>query len=295
MRNFFKMTEKQIHQNVLSLRFGLAVILCTIVCMLSTISYWDEQAYRSNSVLKFFIMGGFEKFAGDSIDFSSWAIINNFLYSPWFSMLILAICAFPAVSLFADEYYSGAIYFTLPGSSVNRYSAVKFVSAALSGGLVFLCGFGFYALLILLRFPSVEEYPADMIQSYQMMYGNTDVWSFMRMIVHMTVVAMLCASAVMMLSTFLKDRYFLFGLPMLIVFFIERLSMYVGSIYMEIYDEGKGWWMLFVPSSYPSFFRDFEYNVGLPYGFFLLFALVEITVMFMIFRKRIDRRVRCNA
>lgn len=295
MCNLLKMTEKQMHQNILSLRFGLAVILCVSVCMLSTISYWDGMAYRSNSVLKYFIMGGFEEFAMDSIEFSSRAIINNFLYSPWFPMLILAICAFPAVSLFADEYYSGVIYFTLSGSSISCYSAVKFVAAALSGGLVFLCGFGFYVLLIRLRFPSIEEYPVEMIQDYQMMYGNTDVLYFIRLIVHMTVVAILCASVVMMLATFLKDRYFLFGFPMLVVFFMERLSMYAGSIYMEIYNEGKGWWMIFVPSYYPVFFRNFEWYVGVPYGFFLLLALAEIVVMFLIFRKRIDRRVRCNA
>lgn len=295
MHKLLKMIVKQLLQNVWNLRFGLAVILCAFTCMLPTISYGNGMVYQSNSVLKYFFMGGFEEFAMDSIEFSSGAIINNFLYSPWFSMLILMICAFPAVSLFADEYYSGMLYFTLSKTSINAYSVVKFTGAVLSGGMVFLWGFGVYVLLINLRFPDIGEYPQEMLLSYQMMYGNTDILHFITMGLHITIVAMLSVSIVLMLSTFLNDRYFLYGLPMLIVFFAERLAMYMGSIYMEIYNEGQGWWMIFVPSYYPAFLQTFERNVGLPYTFFLLLALAEMVVIFLIFRKQIGKRVRRNA
>lgn len=295
MHKLLKMTVKQLVQNVWNLRFGLAVILCVFTCMLSTISYWDGMVYQSNSVLKYFIMGGFEEFAMNSIDFSSGAIINNFLYSPWFPMLILVICAFPAVSLFADEYYSGMIYFTLPGTSINCYSAVKYAASALSGGFVFLCGFVVYAMLVILRFPGIKEYSPEMYSDYLMMYGNAGILYCTRMVLHMTVVVLLYVSFVMMVSTFLHDRYFLFGLPMLFVFFAERLSMYIGSIHMEIYNEGKGWWMVFVPSYYPRFFQSFGWSVGLPYGFFFLFALVGMLAAYFIFRRRIERKVRRDA
>lgn len=295
MRKLLKMIGMQLIQNLWNLRFGLSVILCTFVCMLPTITYHNEmmESY-SNSVLKYFIMGGFENVAMESTAFSSEEIMVNFLNSPWFPMLLLLICAFPAVSLFADEYYSGTLYFTLPRTSVDSYSFAKFVAAILSGSMVFACGFGIYALLIKMRFPDINRYTAEMIQDYQMMYGNTNLLYFIGVMLHVMLVAAIYVSIVLLLSTFLKDRYFLFGLPMLVVFFVERLAMYAGSVHVEIYNEGCGWWRLLVPAEYPGIFQDFQWRMGLPYPFFIVIALVEIAVMFLVFRRRIGKRVRRN-
>lgn len=292
---FFKTTGKQLLQNIRGQRFVLAVFLCVCVCMLPTITYYDDTGYGSKSVLEFFVRGGFTELAANSVAFSSLAILPNFIYSPWFPMLLAAICAFPAVSLFVDEYHSGAFYFTVSGSSVELYSAVKFAAAGLTGGLVLSFGFGIYALLILLRFPGASSYPPEMVQEYQIMFGSTGARDLAVLVLHITVVAILFASAVMMLSVFLRDRYFLFGLPMLAIFFIDRLSMYVGTRRVDIYDEKKGWWKIFSPSSYSNFYRDFQWSVGLPYACFFLLALLELIIMYLVFRRRIGRKVRGNA
>ena len=292
MRETIKIIVRQVWQNVGNLRFLLAVLLEAFACMMPTIVYMEGMIYERGTVFEYFFFGGFEKMAEKSFDFSAIAIVGQFSSSSfWFVMLMTAISAFPAVSLFVDEYYSGAVYFTLSGSSVNRYSAVKFVAAGLTGGLVFVCGFLLYVLLIFLRFPHSGEYPTEMIQAYQMIYDGS-VGDLAGMACHVALVAFLCASVMMMLATFMRDRYFLFGIPMLFIFFLERLFLYIGLIHPGIYEEKRGWWKLLSPACYPEFYKDFEWRTGFPYGCFLILALTEWMCLFWIFRRRVGRRVR---
>lgn len=293
-----KMTGRQLLQNMRSLRFVLAVLLCACVCMLPNIDYFDESGQVTRTVLDCFVRGGFEEPAADSAAFSSMGILQNFDTYAFFSMLLAAICAFPAVSRFADEYYSGTFYLTLPGSSVKRYSAAKFLAAGLTGGTVFLAGFGLYALLIWLRFPRMDSYSPETVQLYQSMYGSIDAGDMAVKVLHITVVAILYASAVMMLSVFLRDRYFLFGLSMLAIFFIDRLSIFVFTLQIDIYGAGydaREWWKIFSPRAYAAFYRDFERNVGLPYPCFFLLALLELVMMYLLFCRRIRRKVKGHA
>ncbi len=290
MRSFLSILEKQLLHNIQNLRFALGVISCIIVCMLPTIFYSEGNSYKQSSVLNLFFTGGLEEIAANQPAFCSLAIISKFPYSPWFSMLFIAVCAFPAVSLFADEYYSGMFYFTLPGSSINLYSTAKFAAAGLTGGLVFLLGFGIYATMILLRFPNASEYPPQNLELY---YPGAEELTLL--LLHITTIAILCASVMMMLAVFLRDRYFLFGLPMLAVFFLDRFWIYIGIRHPEIYEENNGWWMIFDPSSYPDIHSSFQWHTGFPYTCFLLLALTELILFFMIFRKKIEGRVRNNA
>ncbi len=290
MRSLLKITGTQFLHNIRNLRFAISVVLCVITCMLPTISYYEKSDYKRASVLSLFFTGGFEKIAENMPEFSSPAIISGFLNADWFPMLFMAVCAFPAVSLFADEYYGGMFYFSLPGSSVNRYSAAKFIAAGLTGASVFVTGFTVYAVLILLRFPNACEYPPEMLELYP-----TDVKYFALLALHTTVVAMLCASVMMMLAVFVRDRYFLFGLPMLAVFALNRTWIYIGIRCPQIYDEKNGWWTMLDPSCYPNFYSNFQWYTGFPYGCFLLFALAELLLFYVIFRKQIERRVRKNA
>ncbi len=292
MRETVKITARQVWQNVGNLRFLLAVLLEAFACMLPTIVYMDGLVYERGTVFEYFFFGGFEKMAEKSFNFSSLAIIGQFSSSSfWFVMLMTAISAFPAVSLFVDEYYSGAVYFTLSGTSVNCYSRVKFVAAGLTGGLVFLCGFLLYALLIFLRFPHTGEYPPEMFEAYQMIYDGGSGY-LAGQVCHVALVAILCTSVMMMLATFMRDRYFLFGIPMLLIFFLERMFLYVGLIHPSIYEEKRGWWKLLSPACYPELCKDFEWRTGLPYGCFLLLALAEWMCLFWIFRRRVERRVK---
>ena len=282
----------QLWYNIWNLRFLFAVGFCVVICMMPSVG----SVPGKNTVIKVFFRKDFQSFVAGDAACSAQAILRGFMNSDWFAMLLLAACSFPAVTRFVEEYYSGMFYFELCGLSAKNYSVVKFVAAALSSGIVFLCGFAVYVILVHLRFPELQEYSAAAVQNYEMMYGSMSAYwaELSRAVAHVTLVAVLGGAVVSVVAVFLRDRYFLFGLPMLVVFFLGRLKLYLISNHWELSDAGNGWWNLLIPDTYPSFYWSFQYHTGRAYGWFLLIAGLELAGMFLLFSMRVRKKVRSN-
>ena len=285
---------QQLKNNIWSVMFLSAVLMCAFSCMLTTVSYTNAGVWQSDSVLKLLFTKNINSIALGNPTLSSDALIKVFPYSPWFSMLLITCAAFPAVTLFADEYYSGMFFFDISRVSVKKYSIVKYTSALGSGMLAFFFGFLVYRTIVILRFPGIEKYPKDVIESGETITGNERLCFIYGFVLHVAIVTAIFVAIVMLLTTFIKDRYFLFGIPMLVLFFTERLSIYVGSKNSAIYGEGNGWWNLAVLSNYINMYNTFEYNTGTRYYFFYVLAITEIIGIYVLFYIRIERRIKKN-
>lgn len=291
MLKICKKITQQFMYNICNWRFVLAILLWIIVCMLPTITVMKGDSFHNESVLKLFLTGSFEENVLNNFELCSLTIIGNVTSSEWFMMLMLLLCSFPAISILSEEYYSGMFYFTVITSSVREYCIVKYVAAVLSGGLTFLCGYAIYVLLIVFRFPGINEYAPDIVIKYQQDNGIMDVKYYILMVIHLFVISMIGVAIISVVATYLRDKYFLFGLPMLVMFFIGRLYLYITNTNYGLYEEGRGWWSLVVLNTYPNLFQDFEWKTNLPYGFFLIFALLVIITFYVLFYRRVRKRV----
>lgn len=286
MHRFCTSFLRDLKNNIFGSKFVLAALMCSCTCMLPTVSYVTEGTQKSNSVLRIIFLKNLKNIVKNNADLYSENIVSQFAYSYWFSMLLITICAFPAVSRFADEYYSGYFYLCISRGSVWRYSLTKYLSGLVSGAVVFVTGFAVFSGFITLRFPSQRECSEQMIVE--------NVWELGGDVLHVTLVAVIYTAVVMALSTFIQDRYFLFGIPALILFFTGRVSMYIGDLHTEIYDQGKGWWNLLVLQNYPALNKTFTWNTGFTYNLFYAIALLEVVVLFILFYRRVERRLKRN-
>lgn len=291
MNKTIKKILNQTLNDICSLRFILAVLLFVLSCLISDVFYSDGMQYERRTILELLLTDDWKGQMYSTVDFSSTAILRNFNGSLWFPMLLVLLFSFPSVSAFLEEYYSGHYYSSISRVSCREYGVIKAVSAGLTGMVIFLAGYLIFAAIVLPNFPSIEVYPPEKAEYYLLAYGDLDADYFIRLFSNMLALAFVTPMAILVLSMAIQDVYFVFGLPMLVVFLIEKAALRVGILFPELYNLGQGWWQLLVPSYYAGMYDRFTFITQLPYPCFLVLMLLYAVLLLCLFILLIKRRI----
>ncbi len=272
-----------------SMRFWLAVLLFLFTCLLSEVSYYDGMQYQNDSILELLFSRKWEAQMYENTAFSSYEILCNYDSSMWFSLLIICIFSFPSVSAFMEEYYSGEYYFMISRMSVKAYSLMKFIAAGLTGMGVCLFGYLMFAGLVVLRFPNVRNYPEEYLAQ-----NGIDLVRLFWQWANLLLTAALISMFVLFVASFVRDMYFVFGLPMLCSYLIFHIEV---SVYRRNPDGMGLWhavWGLVNLPRYSKLYLMFESLTGAALIWFYLLLLLEICAMFAVFFHVVKRRCRKN-
>lgn len=290
MRSFSKRILKQTAENLCKGCFAVSVLLVTLTCMISTIAFWQGDQYVSATLLELLFDRSWQEVAMENVELSAEVSLVNYGSSDWFVMLLLLGCAFPSVSGFLAEYRSGNYYMSMGRSTMVRYAITKMAAAALTGMIVFLAGYGLYAGIVWISFPSISGYSVERMELLKLYIGGS-LWETLSAKLFDTVMlAALLPVLTMLCAIFINDLYLVFGLPMLLLYFMNKIQLYMILTYPELLSPGKEWWMVLVPTQYNLMYIYFPQITGLPHVCFAGVIIVEIGVLTLLFYYMIKRR-----
>lgn len=295
MRKTGQMIWSQTLKNIGSIRFWAASALFAALCLMSTISYTDAQQHVISTIMELLWTDSWKSIALENLDFSSVSIMLHFNNSEWFECVIPFLFTFPAVSLFVEEYFSGNYYLTVSRCSCRTYAISKAIAAGITGTGVFLLGYVLFSAIVLFRFPALSAYSEEIFEQ-SLFLINADMTEnlliILRMILNMAVVAMAVSLLILILSMLIQDQYFLFGLPVLLVFLMDKIPIKLMDMEMyTLFAEGGQLWELLIPGSHIRMYSSFEYMTGFPYSCYFVIMVSFIVVLIWIFVHLIKRRI----
>lgn len=125
----------------------------------------------------------------------------------------------------SSEKQSGMIKFLLIREGAWRYSLSKVVSVMFTGGIIMLIGYICFGVLIYLRFPSVYEYPAELIDGYMQLYPDFQEGIMcLKRCLGIFLYGMCINVIPFLVSVFFTDKYILLCLPVMIKYMWDGMK-----------------------------------------------------------------------
>lgn len=156
MYNFMKIFNVDLKKNILSPKFLAGVFLIFFLCLLS-----DAPIISSRNPLSVFdeiIKYRYEYWLKNGAQFCNLSIIYNFDNSLWYSIVLPVIATFPIICNLNDELTSNNYMMVLSRCGYTKYIFSKILSAFATGVFVIIIGLSIYSTVILITFPSINEY-----------------------------------------------------------------------------------------------------------------------------------------
>lgn len=232
---------------------------------------------------------------------SAYFMMVNFRDMEWFIVFLPLLAAFPTVTDFAEQWFSGYYYFSISRKTQKMYATKWMLRAALHGFTCVVCGILIYFILVYFKFPLYGEFNLDADSSIiAMAYGTTALKRFVTlflMVFHTGLLAAIFAMSAVLFTVLYKDSFFAVSSLVLMEYFSAKL--YAG------YEEGliKRYYMqeqevpmfnkilrFVFPSNHLYYDQSFsrEYSIG--YGVYLIFAVALIVGIWLWFYRKIKRR-----
>lgn len=135
----------------------------------------------------------------------------------WTQLLLPFLLSIGYLYVISNEKLTGMHRLILVRENNLRYSISKTISAMLSGGIIMFVGYVVFGAIIFIKFPSIQEYPADYFNMYmESFYGSQEfLWGLNRCI-DIFLYGMCINVFAYFVSIIFVDKYILLCLPIMI-------------------------------------------------------------------------------
>lgn len=232
---------------------------------------------------------------------SAYFMMVNFRDMEWFIVFLPLLAAFPTVSDFAEQWFSGYYYPSISRKTRKYYTTKWVFRAALQGFACVVCGILIYFVLVYCKFPHYEEFNLDAESSIiAMSYGTTALKRFATlflMVFHTGLLAAIFAMSAVLLTVLCKDSFFAVSSLVLMEYFSAKLyAGYEGGLIERYYMQEQevpvfNRILRFVfPSNHLYYDQSFSREYGIGYWFYLMFAAILIAGIWLWLYRKIRKR-----
>lgn len=216
----------ELNKTIINAGFLLSVLI-TIALQFTTQIYVDAESGKPYCVLEVLLQLDRNRIKQDCM-FSAFRVLQAGV-AGYFVMFVSIIAAFPFIPAFCEERSSGLIRFTIQRTGKLRYYTVKFISAALGGGLAILLGYVIYALLLAILFPSIYSYPLPAEE--MMLYTHKFVATRLALsMLGMFLYGAVSAIPAFLMASIVRNKYIITCVPFMILY------LYSSSLTKMVYD-----------------------------------------------------------
>ena len=139
MKEFFKTFSGHIRRGIISPSFLISTVLCTLLVFFFVADQTDPKSYYNLPGLHYFL----DRAAHIGMDY-----------------LIMMIVAFPAATMFYDDWKSGYFKFVVPRVGRVKYTFAVTLAAGLTAAAVMILSYIFFSIYILANFPAITNLSA---------------------------------------------------------------------------------------------------------------------------------------
>lgn len=263
--------------------FYAAIVLFWLLCAFGNSVEIDEKSF---SVLELIYEQELYYKAKTDIQCSSYLLTFKYNSSPWFSVVVPVITAFPALQIY--EQNSGNIRMTiLIRMKTRQYSGNLFATSFLSGVFISSVGILLYALFIHLLFPPITAFSDDTLLT---IYGST-AWErfvpFFKKCINCCLICGVFPVITMMLYHIIHDQFLSMTLPMMVQYISLKCSLlYATWLYSDgnrATDRLLNFWYLLFPSNCMYHCSFWENSLELPFACFFIVLGITIAVLYFLF------------
>lgn len=136
MKEFFGLFSGRVKRGIISPVFLACTVLCTLLLILFVADQYDPKSYYNLPGLHYFLARVDNKGA---------------IY------FIMMLTAFPASTMFYDDWTSGNFKFIIPRAGRVNYTLAVTLAAGLTAAAVMILSYIFFSLYILANFPAVTN------------------------------------------------------------------------------------------------------------------------------------------
>jgi len=206
-------------------------ILFTLVLCFTAEAYTD---YGENKVYS--VIGAWFRFTKEEMllhtELSAYQMLRK-ATGGWLATFLPIIAAFPMLPILCDESTSKNVRYSAHRGTRTSFIAGRCLTAMLSGGLAVLCGFALFAGGGFLMFPSIGEYAPELREMSEWWIAGTYPlfskfgYSYLVLLefVEMLLYGAFYAVPALMVSAFLKNKYFVLCIP----FFFKYMANYIHT------------------------------------------------------------------
>lgn len=170
-------------------------------------------------------------FAGENTKrYTSQQIISAFDGSFWFYVVLPVILSMPAVSDLYDEWFGGGFFLNVHRQQIFGYCVSKSAAYSLNAAAVFLAGFGIFAVIVCLAFPSYD--PEFLAAAYP-----AGFFAFIaKRVLNVTAAGAICPVVTVLILIPIKENFLALSIPMLTNYITAQIG---GFLIMRSYNEDK--------------------------------------------------------
>ena len=270
---------------ILSYRFVFCVLITVGLCFTAPV-YIDTGTGRDYNVL--LVLAGFSREQiRDELRLTFYRVITSSANS-YLTLFIPIIAAFPFVTAFCSERNGGNLRLTVFRSGRARYCVGKFLSCAVSGGLVVMFGYIIYGVIIFPLFPL--RLPVGQAAMAANVSATKAAGDILRNTAGMFLYGAASALPAFLLSTFIKNRYIIACEPFMLIYTIQSaVSTIVSNALSGNYYDSVQWVEELSPLSIQRVLFPNRYTwVSLAVN--LLFAAAS----FLVFLEVMERKRDCG-
>lgn len=152
MKEFFRLLNGYIKRSILSPVFFACTAICTLMLVFFVAEYIDPEQYSTLQGLHYFL---------SRIDG------KGSVY------LVMMITAFPATSLFYDDWKSGKFKFIISRAGRLKYTFSVTIAAGVTASAVMILSYIFFSIFILSRFPVVSDVSPNILRESTIGFPNS--------------------------------------------------------------------------------------------------------------------------
>ena len=151
MKNFWGTFTTRVKRGILSPMFLLSTALCTTFMVLFVAEYLDPSLHPYPTGLHYFLNTADHKGA---------------------TYLIMMIVAFPAATMFYDDWKTGYFKFLIPRAGRKKYAFAVTLAAGVTAAAAMIMSYLIFSTIILSRFPAVSDLDPSRLRDNTMGFLN---------------------------------------------------------------------------------------------------------------------------
>lgn len=232
---------------------------------------------------------------------SSYSVAVSFRDMEWFIVLLPVLAAFPVISDFTEEWFSGNYYMAISRTTRKKYAIKWMIKVAIESFLCVICGIFIYVLLVYIKFPSYLLYNCSFDESILAnAYGYTCIERGITLICsafHTGMLGAILAMLSVVVTVFCKNSFYAMSGLSLVEYFSKKLSSaYEGFLFYHYYEKGEeiparyNLLRFFFPSNHLFYDQSFRKEFGIWYGVYLVILIVLSVFIVFLFYMQIRRR-----
>lgn len=213
----------------MSLSFYAAIILMMLLCLFGMSARVEDEYH---SVIELLLNSELMDAAKSDFACNSFYVINRFSGSPWYSVALPVITAFPALNIYIS-FSKPNCAFSLVRTSKTTYSVANVITAFLSGAFICIIGVILYSAFVYMILPDITSFGVDYLNEIGLGSVQERIFMLLPGLLASAVVGGLSAVIVIILYLFLHDKFLSLSIPMMVMYVSLKLdilySMWIAS------------------------------------------------------------------